>query len=279
MGKCQILRGVLMIILQCYYQLVSCNTLSNENCSVYYIHPQCYSQPCIDISDFATNLSDYLHSCTHLVLLPGNHTLNSFFVIAHVENFSVSTHGNHGSASIVCDNQFVTIGFHHASNVNIDGVTFNRCKTVVNLTKSYTVEDSSFFGMNMIGTALLSFNTIAYLSNCSFTEFHGTQINNATVGGAIITSNSTFLMYECVFEDNRALTGGALFVEQNSSLALNSCVFNRNGNHPSNLGYISTKGGAISIQNGHLVTITNSTFINNSASQGGVLYLIRQPVS
>lgn len=253
------------------YQLAPCNIWSDENCSEYSIYPECYSHPCISISEFASNLSDYLHPCTHLILQSGNHTLNSPFVFAHIETLSLST--NFSSTTIVCVNQSITIGFEHVSNVHIDGVTFITCKTFVNSSKNFTLENSSYFGMNMTGTALFSVNTTAYLSNCSFTQFHGTQFTNAIIGGAIIISRSTFHMYECILEENGAHRGGALFLGQNSSLLLLYCMINDNHDHPSPLRNILTRGGAILVCHGCHITVTNSTFTNNTAIQGGVLYL------
>ena len=134
MGKYQTLLKVLMILCG-YSQPTSCNIWSDENCSEYSIDPQCYSLSCISISDFASNLSDYLLPCTHLVLQPGNHTLNFPFVVANVQTFSLSNSTNFSSATIVCVNQSATIRFEHVSNVHISGVTFIGCKTIVNSTK------------------------------------------------------------------------------------------------------------------------------------------------
>ena len=272
MDKYQALFQVVMILFGCY-QLVTCNVWSDENCSEYFIYPECYSQHnCIRISEFATNLSDYLQPCTHLILQPGNHTLNSPFFITNVENFSLSTYGNFSGTTIVCANQYM-ISFEHVSHVHIGGVTFIRCKIVVNSTKNYKLQDISFYGMHLTGTALFSVNSTSYLSKCSFAQFHGTQFNNVIIGGAIIISHSTFHMHDCVLEDNRAQRGGAIFIEQNSSLLLLICMMNRNHDHPSRSRYISTKGGAIFIHHSYHIAVIKSTFTNNTASQGGVLYI------
>ena len=76
----------------------------------------------------------------------------------------------------------------------------------------------------------------------------------------------TFLT-ECVFENNFASSGGAVYADHSPSngdaeLTINSCVFLNNS---------ALQGGAICA--GIQTTITNSTFALNSAINGGTIYV------
>ena len=134
-------------------------------------------------------------------------------------------------------------------------------------------------------------------------RIHTKRVQATTAGGAIFSKRSRVSILRCKFEGNRAHVGGAIFcqyrshimisdstfegnhatsldkydlgmclggggvmhVESDSSVAIQKCYFQRNTAH-----YF---GGAIDILHAHnaVLTVDNSTFIDNSAKYGGVL--------
>ena len=109
------------------------------------------------------------------------------------------------------------------------------------------------FGSNTIGNKL---------TNSNFTN------NHAPLGGALRSINNDLLIENCIFDGNYAseTSGGALYVRL-TELTINGCVFISN-RAVSNGGAIYDSGGSSS---GYL-TITNTIFNNNQATNGGAIY-------
>lgn len=110
------------------------------------------------------------------------------------------------------------------------------------------------------GALLLSSNSRFY--NCKF-------INNSTngQGGAVYTNspvnNNTLNIFEnCLFENNSASMGGAMF--DVNGLTLINCKFINN--------IANTKGGAYYVFTNKKPKLINCIFSNNSAIDGGAIY-------
>ena len=84
-------------------------------------------------------------------------------------------------------------------------------------------------------------------------------------GGAILQQGGTLTIDRCVFQDNTAMSGGAIFQEVNASTTIYNSTFA--GNNATEMG-----GGGIT-QNGPSLTIVNSTFTENTAkTYGGAIF-------
>ena len=87
-----------------------------------------------------------------------------------------------------------------------------------------------------------------------------------TVGGALIVTNSTLTIDNCMFDRNSANVGGATFIESKSKVFIKNSDFTFNhatGCHHSNL----CLGGALFIEGMSRVNISNSSFENNESDQ------------
>ena len=119
------------------------------------------------------------------------------------------------------------------------------------------------------------FTTVVTISNTSFANNQGGH------GGAIfISGRSTLNVSRSCFNGNTAnkpsgiAQGGAIAIGRNSDVTIDNCVFENN----TSLVGLGSDGGAISIDTGlsgsgssttATLTITNSSFTNNSADDGG----------
>lgn len=128
-----------------------------------------------------------------------------------------------------------------------------------------------------------------YCSECPVVHVQASEFRNclAKKGGAfyVFTSSGLAANYSagwqnCRFLNNRAVNGGAVFIES-VNLKINGCVFLNNTVRPEYYDSVDMLkrgiGGAIFAVNTYttvvLSHITSNTFINNSASNmGGVLY-------
>ncbi|WP_130470526.1 DUF4347 domain-containing protein, partial [Candidatus Magnetaquicoccus inordinatus] len=76
-----------------------------------------------------------------------------------------------------------------------------------------------------------------------------------------IGSSSTVTLQNLTFTHGYATNGGAIY--DNGTLVVDSCVFDHN--------YATTAGGAILVNNNRSLTVSNSVFIYNKATDGGAI--------
>jgi hypothetical protein len=104
-----------------------------------------------------------------------------------------------------------------------------------------------------------------------FTFFQGypTQVGNL-VGGAFTAHLSSPVLRNCVFRENTAEQGGAVWYGGVGSPLIENCFFESNG---------ATYGGAIfAINTPEAVTISGCTIRNNVATRGGAIYGYNAPL-
>lgn len=81
-------------------------------------------------------------------------------------------------------------------------------------------------------------------------------------GGAVHVSSGSYPVFtRCIWEDNDARIGGAIYTSRRSSLNLNYCIFRRNT--------AGLKGGAIYTDLGSQIRIVNCLFVANTANDTG----------
>ena len=93
-------------------------------------------------------------------------------------------------------------------------------------------------------------------------------------GGAVEVSNSSGLTVKnCVFSDNRVGgSGGALYAYNSNVDVFNTRFFNNHYKQNEDSGYPESGGGAIYFGSG-TYNVSNSEFLNNSATNGGAINL------
>jgi len=92
-------------------------------------------------------------------------------------------------------------------------------------------------------------------------------------GGGIILNNSSALIVQCIFENNRAGDfGGAAGIRGVGSPQFINCIFRNNGLGTANPG--NTKGGGAVFVDRGTPTFVNCLFYNNKAWEGGVVLMV-----
>ena len=289
--------------------LCSLNRVTGE---VYYItvnsNDHCTVQPhCLTLSQFAANLSRYLHSDnTTLVFLPGTHHLSNVnLILSNVESFTMKSENS--TAQIKCTNDS-SMHFSQSQSIHITDLEFIGCGgNQVTQVEQFLVTDTTFEGQLNSGTALKLIGTTAQIVSSAFVsnrkgsyrESVGTldDPGNGFVGGAIIvTDKSTITISQSNFENNRAQSGGAIFADTNSTINLTDNVSFINNSANSFGGVLYSTTGVVTINasctfsnnkavqgvlyaNTSTLTIEASEFHDNIANDLGVLYLFNSSVT
>ena len=201
------------------------------------------SQPCLTLSQFAANLSRYLHSNTTLVFLPGTHYLTVRLTVSNVQYFSV--HTENSAVQIMCINSLFV--FTYSRHINIASIEFIGCA-------GNRVEHVTEFVLQ---------NTI----------FRGKQNGDMTTyGGIMYSSSSNITVKASEFHHNTAISGGVLYPVM-SNITIVASTFHSN---------IATWQGGVMRSRNSVITITACNFYNNtsigSGGGGGVLYLLESSV-
>ena len=114
-------------------------------------------------------------------------------------------------------------------------------------------------------SVLTSVNTSSQplIDGFAISEGGGTIVSSNRCGGGIYNSNSSPVITNCTFYNNKLIGNGGGIYNSNCSPVITSCTFYNNG--------VNGNGGGIYNSNSSPV-ITNSTFTANSAYNGGGIY-------
>ena len=265
---------------------------------VIYITPSvttgCYTEPCFTLSHFAENHSqpDLLFFNTTLIVMPGNHTLSSTFLVTSIKYFSMLAHMSMSPFIIECQCN-VSFEFQNIDYVLLKGLTFIGCggnkMSTVNI---LTVNNCSFIGQKESGTALEIVESSAFVINASFlfNEYGsyrgpiGDMVQDSAdgiplyyfVGGAMIINQSSVDIVGSRVEGNRANVGGAIFGTGSCNITITDSLFTDNYACLDTTCY----GGVLYIEsnfnfkaNRSEIFVSNSVFNSNGGFSGGVLLL------
>ena len=259
--------------------LVILSSLNQAASEVFYITPKisdvCNMQPCLTLSQFAANSSNYIHSATTLVFLSGTHYLSKVnLTLSNVEDFMMKSESS--TVQIKCANdshiQISQSRCIHIINLQFIGCGGNQVKHV----EEFLVNNTNFVGQENSGTALELTETTAQIVNSAFVSNRNGSYRefaiplyyhrfHAFIGGAIIaTKNTNINISRSKFKDNSADYGGAIFADNSIIYMTGNVSFNNNT--------VSGFGGGVLCTNRGVITINVSTFYNNLAGHiGGVL--------
>ena len=166
------------------------------------------------------------------------------------------------------------------------GVRFERCNSnkfefIHQLDIEYSIFIDSKSPLTTVNSNM-SMIRVYFLSNSGshkqkfalkqFKEHSDQFLRNVSVGGALTIICSTVLITNCDFEANTANFGGAIFSKQNSSIIITNSNFSHNQAKGCSSGYCA--GGAFLVQERGIMTITQSTFLNNTSDFDGGLAVI-----
>ncbi|WP_304124224.1 hypothetical protein [Methanosphaera cuniculi] len=117
-------------------------------------------------------------------------------------------------------------------------------------------------------------NSIAYITNCSFknNKVNTTDvIGNYGCGGAIyLGAISNLTLLNCNFSNNSAVNGSCIYTAHSAFINISNSNFNNNMANNKDAPNNASRGGAITLGSGKGV-ITNTTFINNTATFAGAI--------
>ena len=221
-----------------------------------------------------------------IIFLPGNHTLNatnfSFTMIPHVSMKSQSRDG-FSRYAINCYKSS-KLQFRFNSLVHISGLTLNECYEIeVYQVKEFVMEDCRLSGRERSfgrGRGLVVTKSTLKIMRTDFMSFHG----NAThKGGAVYCWQTNISLSDCMFMNNSATSGAAVYIEEDSTLISLNCSFS---NHIVCIDNDTDIIYGVVYANLSSVILCNSDFSNNSfyhgnltTNNGGVLSAFRSNVS
>ena len=237
----------------------------------YYIVPSlnvsCPQEPCLTLSQFATNISRYCGNNNNVSLFfqPGNHSLAFELSLATANIFSMVANVRDDEAAFVrCINRSGRFRIRDSIFVLIKGLHFIGCggNEIIQV-KRFILEDAIFLGESLgwLGSSLVLQRVAnASVVRCSFllnsnTAYYG-------YGGAMYVTESSFSIIGSNFVDNSASSQGGVVYTNTSSFSITTSNFA--GNRAPNGGVIYTSAS--------LFSISSSNFTNNSASSGRVVY-------
>ena len=243
------------------------------------INASCPGEPCLTLSQFAAHTGDYIESNTSLLFLPGQHNLSLEINITAISNLSLTskpTLSNSPSATIACEGNASLI-FSNIAKVYIGHLRFSGCYGHKSISVQMFVLKNSLF-ISHRGSALEFISSIVIIVSSSFIvnspgsyqhllrEFgHGEDIN-AHSGAALALTQSSVHISGCVFKENHAEFGGAIF-SLYSLILINNTLFEQNYANCVYHGFGSTRvscvGGAMYSAD-TTVEVYNSTFYNNT---------------
>ena len=254
-----------MTLLACQLPVYYCNNDTTYLISPFLNDSSCPIGNCLTFSQFFTlfarlDLSRDID--VTLTLLPGNHSLE--LDSAHLTNLtSVTVTGMispplERGVWIVCS-ESARLFIGDVDLVHIGGVKISGCKLITAdsikqvLLYNVQVNNSTFHIVDI---------TDVGIRDCAFSNSQGIDRNSTgtirRVGGVLVVFNSTILIANSTFENNRADLGGAFFVEE-SDITLDESQFQNN--------FATFDGGAIYLLESNLI-VNCSNFSNNTVETG-----------
>ena len=258
----------------------------------FYIHPSgnisCPQYPCLTLSQFAANSTAYIGSDTDisLCILPGNHSLNTEFSIAHVDSFSITklnaTQNGDIECYIECTNQLGKFNIVNITTASVKGLHFIGCggnsiadvmyfllqDTTFQFAESANVLSLDSVVAASVKRSLFLVNSIRYdndgcgvimIRKSSFNIANSAFMNN---GGQVMNvSESVFNITSCIFSGTFSTDTMIVMSSSASSFNITTTNFTDNEVTGNSIYY-----GAIVSINGSSFNIVNSAFINNSGS-------------
>ena len=279
----------------CLIVLCTCSTF--EASDVYYhikpsMNASCPEEPCLTLSQFATHTEDYLESNTTLYFLPGQHNLSLEINVTTITKLSMTsrpTISNSPSATIACEGN-ASFTFSNIEEVYIGHMRFSGCYGHKSISvQMFELENSLFF--NHTESALEFISSMARIVRSSFIAnsngsyqqvlnrfrknnfWRKENYINVYAGAALALSRSNVVISGCVFKQNHAEFGGAIFGKQHSKITIIDTMFEQNYALCTYTRHMCV-GGVLYCANG-TVEVYNSTFYNNTLMNDYDRYVIR----
>ena len=263
---------------------------NTASCKVVYVFPSedvsCYAEEsCLTLSQLAKNTTDYIGSNTTLFIVGGSHDLNVQLSISNAELFSMQSLNDSTASSVIsCSNSSTGFVFTNSDHVYIQGITVIGCNgNIIRSVSRLNIVNSKFcqtFGTPLtikdsgVNLELTSFmdNSMGTPRNLrSWPKAFGQVNRQESIGGALIVTNSTLTINSCLFVENKANIGGAIFLETEGTIIVRNSVFT--SNHATSCDNKLCFGGVLFFSGtSSSFSIENCTFQNNTSGRyGGVI--------
>ena len=274
-------------------------TVTVTLCNEYYIIPTqdypCSFNSCVTLSKFATD--SYVAEPINITLFMygGNHDLTQVLAVERIEAFAMQPVGDASSVgtNVICNTEHPAhLQLLQIEHILIDSITFIGCDgTLIRSVNNASIQASRFIDLSSSALAVFSSKmTLAntqFISNTRGSNQSDSRLINLltssnslsatttyTVGGAMLVNMCTIIINQCLFHENRANFGGAIYVQNHSSVTITNSTFTANQATNCNSGLCF--GGCLFASRGSHVHIDKSTtFDNNTSDQyGGVAVLL-----
>ena len=224
--------------------------------------PYSSAAACVDneltLSQFVNNSSDYLTNESTLIFSPGNYSLESELVVENIHLFSMFAWSTSSSKAVITCGHNARFAFRNVSIVTVSGLEFVGCfENHVLSVGQFQLENSGFFGNGqplVNGTVLSIEESTASLNRVAYVSVIDKPLTIQQVLEIPYHSYNCTELVQISSTMDRAI-GISL---TRSSISITQSWFEGN-----NVGLI---GGVIYDEFGSDITIVNTTFINNSAS-------------
>ena len=256
------------------YILKSSSSQSQLSCGDQYRNPACVDNN-LTFSYSVNNLSDYLiNSETRLIFSPGNYSLESELVIESVYSFSMLAWPWTAPSSkvvIIC-NSSARFEFRNISTVTITGLEFVGCfQNLVASVGRFQLKDSGFFGQTIFnGTVLIIEDSVASLDRAFVSAIEKDQTSTAPqvpedcYAGTIETRNavigvllrrSNVRIIQSWFERNKVDLGAVIYDEYGSDIMISNTIFINNSATQYCNDYCCFAGGIVYVSKQHRSTV------------------------
>ena len=219
-------------------------------------------QSCYTLSEYARDHNVYLNSSSIVLqLLPGNHTLDVNLNITSIHQLKILSNSSAvGPSKVVCSSS-VGITLSNISVVKIDGLTFISCA------KFHVQQQVNRHFSTYYGVYLQSVQT-AEIIDCTFQDSYGSALG-VEDSHVVLRGNNRFLRNGKMCQKGlcpifRNCYGGGVFANRSSLSISGSCSFINNS--------AENGGGVYVLKNSNVNMCENTIFIGNSASNGGGVY-------
>ena len=260
--------------------------VGTSSADTYYVTPSgnipCPEEgmPCFTLSQYAIKPSNFFASNITLFVLPGNHILDSEFLIRNTTFLSVVSNTTSHSDTLITCYHSAKLTFENIDVVNMKGLVLLGCvNSEITFVEELTLEDCSFQGQGHNGTGLeLNEVSTASITKSTFSSNTGKEalvsdLGRLQIGGAMIVKKTRLDITDSVFNDNTAnVFGGALYTNL-SDVTIHSCSFNNN-----TVTGDGGSGGAVFAWYSYSFSILNCEFTNNQVTgivgSGGAVFAV-----
>ena len=240
-----------------------CGTHYSASSEIYHISSTLEScpvdgEPCVTLSQFAANSSQYLQSNTTLVLLEGSHTLDTQLTVEGIIAFSI-----YSGQNVICVHESV-IYLRNISNVHLHSMIFIGCRVEVQAVGNIFIQNIYFTGFDATFDGFIVLQLSLTNANILNTQFLGIFVSsNITLDSGILHTSHSDVTIQGITLENCNANFGLAFC--NSTVVISHSNFNENEVNGADIEiWRPLLGGVLYCDEYCTVTVTNSTFTYNN---------------